>query len=390
MRVLFLSRWFPEPPNNGSKIRILNLLKGLTRDHQVTLISFFDPNEGEPDLSAFQVPCEDVQLVPWREFQPGSKRSLIGFFQSTPRFFADTFSGAMQEAIEQALKHSRFDRVVASQIDMAAYAESFKGISALFEEAEVGFLYDQYQKSANGLERFRYGLTWEKHRRYVLRLLKYFKQCTVVSEQERQLLIKAISPDIKVDVVPNCVDVERYQGRYDPPLPNRIIFTGSMTFAPNYEGAQWFIHEVYPQIRENIPGACLAITGDHAGLKLPNADGVTLTGYVEDVRPLIAGSTCSVVPILQGGGTRLKILEAMALGAPVVATSKGAEGLDVQDGVHLLVADQPASFATAVTRILKEPELHRHLAQNARELVKNRYDWKSVLPDFLNILENIG
>jgi len=131
----------------------------------------------------------------------------------------------------------------------------------------------------------------------------------------------------------------------------------------------------------------LFITGDHAGKSLPPAGNVTLTGYVDDVRPLVARAWASIVPLRIGGGTRLKILEAMALGTPVVATSKGAEGLEVRHGKHLLIADGPAAFADEVMRLLRDAELRAALAANGRRLVAERYDWATVMPGFLELVE---
>jgi glycosyltransferase involved in cell wall biosynthesis len=149
----------------------------------------------------------------------------------------------------------------------------------------------------------------------------------------------------------------------------------------------WFLRDVYPRIQHGQPNATLMITGDHANLPLPAATGVTLSGHVQDVRPAIAGAWCSIAPLQTGGGTRLKILEAMALGTPVVATSKGAEGLNVVDGVHLLIGDTPETFANAVERVLQEPELRQRLIDNARRLVYSEYEWTRVMPRFLDLVE---
>jgi glycosyltransferase involved in cell wall biosynthesis len=134
----------------------------------------------------------------------------------------------------------------------------------------------------------------------------------------------------------------------------------------------------------------LAITGDHGNLPLPQASNITLTGRVKDVRPLIASSWISLAPIFEGGGTRLKILEAMALGTPVVATSKGAEGLDFEVGRHLFVADAPRDFADAVCRLLKDPGLRRRLSEQASRLVTEKYNWSAVMPRFLSLVERVA
>ncbi len=155
---------------------------------------------------------------------------------------------------------------------------------------------------------------------------------------------------------------------------------------------QWFLTEVYPRIKQRVPNVSLTISGstsgvDLAGLRLDES--VHLSGYVEDVRPLVAGGAVCVAPIRQGSGTRLKILEAMALGTPVVATSKGAEGLGVTPGEDILLADEPVEFAAQVVRLLHDPALHEHLARNARRLVEQYYDWEQIGQRFVELVEGV-
>lgn len=390
MKILFLSRWYPYPPNNGSKLRIFNVLRGLARHHEISLLSFAD--QTDPDLSAppLRALCPEIEVVPWKPFQPESRRARLGFLSLTPRSMIDTFSPEMAQSIEGLLSARSFDLVITSQIAMASYGQYLRGLPALFEEVELGVLYEQFAHATSPRQRFRYGLTWAKHRRYLSRLLRHFKACTVVSEQERALLARSAPDHQAIEVIPNCVDLEGYDDVRETPEPNTLIFTGSFGYFANYEAMRWFLQAVYPRLQAEVPDVRLAITGDHANLPLPPADNVTLTGFVDDVRPLIARSWISLAPILVGGGTRLKILEAMALRTPVVATSKGAEGLDARHDEHLLIADTPEAFAEAVLRLLKEPGLRQRLAGNAYELVREQYDWAVAIPRFLNLVERIA
>jgi len=150
---------------------------------------------------------------------------------------------------------------------------------------------------------------------------------------------------------------------------------------------QWFISEVYPFVRAQIPDVRLIITGDHANLPLPSLENVILAGYVEDIKSLIASCDVSIVPIWSGGGTRLKILEAMAVGTPVVSTSKGAEGLQAQNGEQLLIADDPQSFAAHVIDLLLNKSRREYLSSNAVQLIKDRYDWQIIMPQFLHLID---
>lgn len=394
MHILFLSRWFPYPLNNGSKIRILQLLRGLATRHTVSLIAFADEEGAQPDAPELAALCDEVHVVAWQPFDPGSRAARLGLFRLTPRSIVDTYSPAMAACIADCLGRGSYDLIIASQATMASYRDLFGAIPCLFEEVELGVLYEQYARAASLRGRARYGLSWVKHRRYLARLLAQYTACSVASERERAL-VAAAAPAVardarRVEVVPNCVDTAVYRNGNATPQPDSLIFTGSFRYFANHEAMVWFLDEIYPLVQAQRPAVGLTITGDHAGLALPPATNVTLAGFVDDVHALIAGAWCSIVPLLSGGGTRLKILEAMALGTPVVATSKGAEGLDARAGEHLLVADTPQAFAAAVVRLLDDAELRARLARNGRRLVAERYDWNATLPRFLDFVEGVA
>jgi glycosyltransferase involved in cell wall biosynthesis len=390
MRILFLSSWYPYPPNNGSKLRIYNLLRGLAQHHEVTLLSFADQPEMEPDISVLGSLCSDIQVIPWKPFEPQRWRARLGFFSLTPRSVIDTFSPEMARYIRQAVGKQSYDLVIASQLGVAGYSPCFQGVPALFEEVELGVPYEQYRQARSSWIRLRRGLTWAKHRRYLTRVLGHFSACTVVSEQEQSLVSSLVPNFGTIEVIPNCINLDDYHDVGEVPQPNHLIFTGSFRYFANYEAMAWFLQEVYPRLQAEIPHVRLTITGDHANLPLPPVENVSLTGFVDDVRPLVASAWISLAPIQVGGGTRLKILEAMALRTPVVATPKGAEGLDVRAGEHLLIADTPEAFAAATIRLLQEPGLRQELAANAYQLVSEKYDWAAVMPQFLDLVDRVA
>ncbi len=167
-------------------------------------------------------------------------------------------------------------------------------------------------------------------------------------------------------MIPNGIDFESYGDTNEIRQPNTMIFAGAFSYHPNYEAMAWFVSNVFHLIRNKIPAARLTITGNHLGLPLSSSEHINLTGFVDDVHPLIAQSACSVVPILSGGGTRLKILEAIALGTPVITTTKGAEGLDLLPGEDILVADSAPEFADAVVTVLTDPESRSQIGRQMR------------------------
>jgi glycosyltransferase involved in cell wall biosynthesis len=382
MKILFLSRWFPYPTDNGAKLRIYNLLRGLAKEHEVHLLSFADDPANAPKahLETF---CRSVRVAAWKEYQPTSQRALLGVFSLAPRSLMDIYCRDMEKLIRQALAENEFDLIIPSQWQMAAYRHLFSNHPVLFEELEVGVTYGQYAGATSAVARLRAGLTWFKHRCYLRNLLSSGKPCTVVSQEERRLLKAAVPGAGPIHVIPNGVNLEEYAAPYLAPQPNSLIFTGSFRYRPNYEAMLWFIEQILPRIQAQIPGVTLTITGDSAGLPLPSHPGVTQTGFVPDVRTLLAQAWASVVPLMVGGGTRLKILEAMAIGTPVISTSKGAEGLEVRASEHLLISDKAEEFASQTIELLRNPILRQNLSARGRELVACHYEWRVIMPKFL-------
>lgn len=389
MRILFLSAWYPYPANNGSKLRVYNLLRGLTARHEVTLLSFADeavPSEPPPELRAI---CRDVQTVPWHSYNPTSGKSLLALLNPTPRAIVDTYSVEMRDRLRRELDRASYDLVIASQWNTAAYLQDVSGVPALFEEVEIGVLRTKAESAPSPLARLRHRLTLVKLQAYLRRLLPRFAACTVVSEAEATLLSRMVPGYRPIHVVPNAVALEDYAEVLREPHPSSLIFAGSLRYFANHDAMTWFLGEVYPLVQARVPGVDLTLTGDHADLPLPLATNFRRAGFVDDVRPLVASAAISLAPIRLGGGTRLKILEAMALGTPVVSTTKGAEGLDVVDGKHCLLADTPLAFADAVVRLLRDSSLRDELSANGLALVRARYDWRSVVPRFLDLVDSV-
>lgn len=389
MRILFLSGWYPYPANNGSKLRIYNLLRGLASQHDVTLITFVDHPVPDAPPAELMALCRQVHAIPRVEYNPRRARALLGFFTPTPRVMVDTYAPEMEACIRRELKSTHYDLIIASEWGTAAYWPSFGDVPTLFEDMELGAFEAKKAQSSNFVHRARHQLTLLKLRSYLRRTLPRFATATVVSETEAELLRVAVPGYNAIEVLPNCINLADYQQVKPPVIPNSLIFTGSFRYSANYEAMTWFLQVAYPLIQAAVPDVQLTITGDHANLPLPTAKNVHLTGYVDDIRPLLGSAAVSIVPIRVGGGTRLKILEAMALRTPVVATSKGAEGLDALDGEHLMIADTPQAFAEAVIRVLRERHLGRRLGDNAYQLVRQQYDWAVVMPRFMQLIDSI-
>jgi glycosyltransferase involved in cell wall biosynthesis len=213
-----------------------------------------------------------------------------------------------------------------------------------------------------------------------------------MAEQAR---ILQVLPNYRmVKVIPNGVDVVHYTADFGEPTADTLVYSGALSYSANFDAVDFFLREIFPLIRAERPQVKLMITGKLEGVaigRLPSTrnNGVAFTGYLDDIRPTVARSWMSIVPLRMGGGTRLKILEALALGTPVVATSKGAEGLDLVPERDLLIADRPADFAAAVLRLLQDPALRETLGRNGRQAVKARYDWQMIGQEFNDFIETV-
>jgi glycosyltransferase involved in cell wall biosynthesis len=258
---------------------------------------------------------------------------------------------------------------------------------------ELTNLYDQFAGEPSVSRRARRALTWWKLAAYVRQLLDDFHGMTAVSARERDLIGRLAPRGYPLAVVPNGVDVAFYSGDFGPPAPDTLIYNGALTYSANFDAVDFFAREILPQIRAERPSARLLVTGKYSGVatdRLPLGRGLELAGYLPDMRPAVARSWACVVPLRQGGGSRLKILEALAAGTPVVATSKGVEGLDLLPGRDILIADTPAAFAAATLRLLGDPGLRATLSRNGRRAVAERYDWQPIVRQLDSFLERLA
>jgi sugar transferase (PEP-CTERM/EpsH1 system associated) len=395
MNVLFLSTWFPYPPDNGSKIRVYYLLRALARKHAVTLVSFAFDTAQPDEVQELRSLCADVHVVPVDPFAANRAGKLRTFLSVRP--VASRPVPAMCRLVADVLRSAAFDAVIASTDMMADYALQVpSGVPRILEEhnSMTRWMWERYAEQTEPLQRVRCWVSWQKRRRYEGRYYRQFDLITMVSEADRATTSATVGNErVWVEVIPNAVDCEHNRPGLVQARPCALVYNGALTYGANYDAMRWFLDDVYPPIREQIPEVSLTITGstngvDLAGMALDQS--VRLSGYIDDVRAPVVGASVCVVPLRQGGGTRIKILEAMALGTPVVATSKGAEGLDVTPGYDILVADHPAEFAAQVIRLLRHSSLREQVSANARRLVERQYNWSQIGERFVSLVEDVA
>jgi glycosyltransferase involved in cell wall biosynthesis len=303
----------------------------------------------------------------------------------------DSYSLEMAERVEYYCTSKSIDCVIASQVDTLRYLECVPYIPAILEEVEVTGYYNRLsQESGSSVLRTR--LTIFKVEQMLRVALKRGVMITVVSEAERDLIQRIAPSRAQVAVIPNGVDTALNRISTIQPEPNTLIYPGAVTYSANYQAVKYFIGKVLPLIHQQIPEATFMVTGGTGDVDVRDLQaqpGVQFTGYLPDVAPAVQSAWATVVPLTQGGGTRLKILESMALGTPVISTAKGAEGLAAHPGEELLVADDPQSMADAICGLLRSPDQRRQLTEAGRRLVEREYDWNIIGQQLLDLVNEV-
>lgn len=397
MRILIIDKLVPYPPTDGSLLRVYNLIKQISRQHEVSLITSFKPPTGEDSVAAhLRTLCRHVEFIgrpdySVREFR---LRQLQGALKREPMRYMTLYSEKMADKVRSLVQNNHIDIVDIERLCLAPYIHA---IASTSQCAKVLGLHDvpyvQYRRMMS-VER-----DWRAKRRIffmdlmfskqtTLRYARRFDKCVVVSESDRSTLQQA-GPDLDIAVVPNGVDTQAHLLLPDPPAAPTLLFVGSMNYPPNADGAIFFCQEVFPLIKQRVPDAKLLIVGQKPGraVQALASDDVTVTGFVESVLPYYQQASVFIVPLRAGGGSRLKILESMALGRPVVSTTLGCEGIDVTRGDNILIADTPDDLAAQVLCLLNDRDLRQRLVANGRRLVETRYDWQIIAQQLVQVYE---
>jgi sugar transferase (PEP-CTERM/EpsH1 system associated) len=398
MRILVITSELPYPTITGGRLRIYNLLKRIAQEHQVWLATHVQAGEETDGIHHLRTFCKDVltgQLV--RRSPLAHAPELLRYsFSGKPIELLFHHSAELGHKVEHLFTQEAIDIVQIEETYVAHYLEHIP--QAMHDKSVLTFYDIAFEMVANiarlernPLRRLRRQLFSQSLKRWEPRYAERFARCIAVSDVDRSRLIR-YNPRLQVDVIPNGVDTRQLQ-----PLPKArsspsLLFIGNMGYWPGIDAALYFSHNIFPRIREVIPDAALWIVGSNPAPDVMALDGarIHVTGRVESVIPYYEQSSVCVVPLRAGTGTRLKILEAMALGRPVVSTRVGCEGLDVTHGEHLLIADDPDDFAQHVIRLLQDDALYNRVTANAREHVMARYDWDVIVKRQLAIYAELA
>lgn len=397
MKILWVKGGGLVPLDFGGKIRSYNILRHLAKRHSITFFSFHAAHENDVHRQLSQI-FRQVVLVPLA--LPPARgvgemlRYVIHLISAKPYSLLKYCRPVVRKKLRDLVENEKFDVIVCDFI-LAAGVVPWKlpCSKVLFaHNVEAVIWRRHYEIAKNPLWK---AISWREWKRMAAAERSYLRKADhvlTVSENDREAFAKFIDPQ-KVTVIPTGADTDFFQPRAETEIPNSLVFVGSMDWLANEDAMLYFVDEIFPLILRRVPDATLCIVGRKPSKRLQNVvsclRNVQLTGLVEDVRPYLAQRAVSIVPLRIGGGTRLKIFEAMSMAKAVVSTSVGAEGLPVRNGEHLLLADDPVGFAECTVRLLRDASLRAGIGQSARRLIEQNYGWAKVSERFGEALEAV-
>jgi len=398
-KIIFVLGELPYPLDKGAKIRTFYLLSSLCERHEVYLFGLKEGQEDKWKIEELKKICKDVIVFERAMKKNGWKfyRDLfLNLFSGRPYIVSRGYSRFMAEEVKRSLKKDKFDVIICDSLQQAPNLLGVNGIPKILNTHNVELVIRKRhcEVERNIFKKAYMYLQLSKLEKYELSALQAFDHILAVSENDKETMAGYRSnPKPRITVIPNGVDCDYCRPVTERSVPDSLIFTGSMDWIPNEDAMLYFLKEIFHLVKQKVPDISLTIVGRNPSSRLQKEcariPSVKLTGYVDDVRPFIAKSSLYIVPLRIGGGTRLKILEAMAMRKPVISTSIGSEGLDVEDKQNIVTADEPQKFAEGIVTLLRNGEEADRIAANGRKLVEERYDWNVVTQKLLSLIEEI-
>jgi sugar transferase (PEP-CTERM/EpsH1 system associated) len=398
MKILWVKAGGLVPPDTGGKIRSYNILRQLAKNHEVTFFSFYaaHENDGHGQLKqifqrVIQVPLELPPAKGVGEFLDYA----VQLFSRDPYNLTKYCRPSVHKKLRGLLQEETFDVILCDFLVPAGVIPwDCPFPKVLFTHNVEAVIWQRhYENAKNPLWKLLSWYEWKRMAAVERRYLQRVDHVIAVSENDRDAFAKFLDPQ-KVTVTQTGVDTDFFQPSGEKVIPGSLVFTGSMDWLPNEDGIFYFAKEIFPLILDKAPDATLCVVGSKPSRRLQGLasrfSNIQLTGWVEDLRPYVAQRAVFIVPLRIGGGTRLKIFEAMSMAKAVVSTSIGAEGLPVKDGEHLLLANEPACFAENTLRLLRNASERAQIGQSARRLVEENYSWSTVSKGFAQVLESVA
>ncbi|HEU0002899.1 MAG TPA: glycosyltransferase [Ktedonobacteraceae bacterium] len=393
MNLLMVTAGLPRPVG-GANTRNFHLLKALSKTHRVSLLVLANSNEMNELNVIFSLKelAESVQLISY-ELPDRFKRpiQLLNAARGKSYFLNLFIVPEMQHALDTMCSLTHFEVALFESVLTAGYQLPERTMIAIDQHNIEHELLERTYKHEKALIRKWY--SWRESRLLKQGEMERCKKADMVlvtSEREHDVLCQLL-PEQQIEVIPNGVDIDTFvPGNSSREVPHQIIFTGTMDYFPNIDAVLFFARKCWPLIQDQVPGVTWQIVGKNPPpeiKELAKLPGITVTGTVPEVHSYLATSSVVIAPLQVGSGTRLKILEAFAMKRAVVSTSIGCEGLAVEDGKHLIVADRPEQFALAVITLLNNRKMRDALGKAGRELVETKYSWTHCGTQLLQALE---
>ena len=402
MNILWLNAGLLLPLDKGGKLRTWHLMRHLARRHDITYVCFSDPDDRAEDREGMREVASRLVTIPRTDAAKGT----AAFYVDAGRYVIDSVPYAVakyraqeyKEAVVRLLNDGAFDAVVCDFLPPVVNLPDRLPCPAILftHNVEAEIWRRHAEMAANPVSRFLLVQQWRRMLKFEREALARFDLVLAVSDADRQTFGRSYPGALRrpAHVVQTGVDTTYFapDTAATPVRRAHLVFTGSMDWLPNEDGMLYFVRDILPRIRQVEPETTVSIIGRSptpAVKRLAEQSGVEVTGRVDDVRPHVAAGSVYVVPLRIGGGTRLKIFEAMAMGKAVVSTTVGAEGLPVTHGHDILIADEPARFAQTVVHMIRDLDARRRIEEAARSLVVEKYDWSAVALDFEEALERV-
>ena len=396
MKLLFISQSLPYPPyRDGDKLIMYNLIKNLAKDNEIFLVTFCSHEEVNY-LDKIAPFCVDIITVPfidagsnkWRRFKKFIRKIITPLRFDSPR---------MNLEIEKAVKIWNPDIVHINLPLMSQYWRAIDGVPKIILSVDSQSLqsYKNWKMNSNLLKKLAVFWLYKQRKWIESHFFPNFDACVVVSDEDKTFL-RQHCPDLRIEIIPNGVDFEYFDAKYakDENLSGNpsIGLFGVMRFPPNVDAALYFMSEIYPLIKAEVPDVQFYIVGRYpikSVMSLANGKDVIVTGEVEDIRAYYNKVSVVVVPTRSGSGIKNTVLQAMSMSKPIVTTPQAVRAITVENDVHLMIASEPVEFAKKVIRLLKNKSLREELGKNARRLIVNKYSWEAHIIAYQNLYNSI-
>ncbi|MCG9126489.1 glycosyltransferase [Candidatus Poribacteria bacterium] len=394
MKILFLSPTLPYPLTDGGRIRVFNLLKQIAIENDVTLLALETQDSDKDSITNIQDLDVKVHLVENDTSPPTISINTIisSLINKKPITVTRYDISAYKQKFKELLNTQSYDVVHYEMLHTAQFHVETDLPSVLsLQNVDSAIWGRLQQETINPFYKLAYWTQFRAFKQYEATLCPLFNVVTCTSDIDAAEFHQYCS-DNRVVVIPNGVDVTHFSPETTSQALAHLIYIGSMDWFPNEDAVTFFSKEVLPIIQKSVPDVRFTIVGGNPSeriLQLAKEEAIEVTGRVPEIKPYFAKATIFVVPLRIGSGTRLKILEALAMGKAVVSTTVGAEGLSLQNREEIIIADEPVNFAEEVVRLLTIPSLRNEIGKNGRKKVEQEYDWRNIAEKLIGIYESV-